>query len=173
MKDVSAGLMGLLPATLLCYFYAKFSSAYFSGGLVAIGLCFLIFYLLQRWHHPAVLILLTLGFPLMFYIFIAVTEPIFLPLFYGTVLLIVVASCLGALIAGDWSWLGVAKNLALFCSVFLLVIAIGRRVELVYVEAGLLAAGAFGITRLSEMDLVSWVFSVPRWLYKGMHKLWY
>lgn len=159
MKDISAALIGLVPAAMLwCLgISGKFAPLYFFCGLVSIGLCLLIYLLVQRLQDGAALILLALGFPLMFYVFVAASHPIFLPLFYGMAGLVVLTGCLGTLISGNWSWLTVGRNIGFMCSVLLIVVVIGRWLDVLYIEAGILAVGAFGITRICEMDFVSWV----------------
>jgi len=168
--------MGLVPTLLLWQLGTIIDRAapiFLLSGLIAVGLCLIVYHILHRWHHGTLLTILSLGLPLMYYIFVAASHPVFLPLFYGVIVLVVLAGVLGALVSGKWSWQGLAINIAFFFSVLLLVIFIGSRFELVYVEAGLLAAGAFGITRLCQMNLVSWMALVPRWIYKGMEKIWY
>jgi hypothetical protein len=167
--------MGMLPAVLLWRIGAidRTAALFFYTAFAAIILCLLIYYILHRWHHAAAITLLTLGFPLLFYIFVAVLHPVFLPLFYGTAGLIVIAGVLGAAVSGNWSWAEIGKNLAFFCTVLLVALCIGSRFDLIYVEAGLLASGAFGITRLCDIDMVSWLSHAPRWIARGMHKVWY
>lgn len=175
MKDLSAGLMGILPAFLLWRLgtIEQCASAFFYASILTVFLCLAVFYILRYWHHPAVLTLLALGLPLMFFVYVAVAHPVFLPLFYAVAALMVVTGCVGALVTANWSWQGVAQNIAFLCSVMLLVTAIGSRLELVYIESGLLAAGAFGITRICAVDLTSWLFLVPRWICRGLEKIWY
>src|SRR5690554_4023584 len=157
MKDLSAGLAGFLPALVLWRLGAieQWVPQFLCAGAATVIICLIIYYSLRAWQHPALLTLLGLGIPLMYYTYVAVERPIFLPLFYGAAGLILLASCVGALVTDNWSWTGVGSNIAFFCTVLLLVLTIGR-IELVYTEAGLLAAGAFGITRLCDVDLLSW-----------------
>jgi hypothetical protein len=173
MKDLSASLAGLVPALILWRLGAieQCVPQFFCAGAVTVAASLSVYYILRVWQHPALLTLLGLGIPLMFYVYVAVLRPIFLPLFYGAAGLILLASCTGALVTENWTWTGVGSNIAFFCTVLLLVLAIGR-VELVYTEAGLLAAGAFGITRLCDVDLLSWCVRIPRWVYSGLEKLW-
>lgn len=174
MKDLSAGLVGFLPAVLLWQLgvIEQCVPEFFYAAAATVSVCFIIYHLLRNWDHPALLTLLSLGFPLMFYIFVAVVQPIFLPLFYGVAALLLLASCIGAFVAGNWSWSGVGTNIAFFCTVLLMVMAMGK-VNLVYTEAGLLAAGAFGITRLCDVDLLGWCVWLPRWIYRGLEKIWF
>lgn len=174
MKDLSAGLAGFLPAIILWRLgvIEHWASEFFYAGAATVAVCLMIYYILRTWHHPALLTMLGLFIPLLYYIYVAVVHPIFLPLFYGAAALILLASSIGALIADNWSWSRVGANISFFCTVLLLVLAIGR-IELVYTEAGLLATGAFGITRLCDVDLISWLGIIPRWVYKGLEKVWF
>lgn len=174
MKNVSAALFGLFPAVMLWLLGAidLFLPVYFCGGLAAIGLCLIVYHILHRWHHPGIIAFLTLGTPLMFYVFTAVSHPVFLPLVYGVAFLVGLAGIFGGLVSGNWSWSGVGINIAFLCTVFILIIGLGSLVDIVYIEAGLLAAGGFGITRLCEIDFISWVVRAPRWIHKGMEKIW-
>ena len=167
--------MGMLPAVSLWLIGAidRDDPVFFSSALIAIILCLSIFYILRRWHHSSVIILLTLGLPLMFYIYVAVVHPIFLPLFYGTTTLVALAGLLGAAVSGNFTWPEIGRNIAFFASVLLIALLVGSRFGLIYVEAGLLAAGAFGITRLCEMDMISWLSRAPKWIARGMEKIWY
>ena len=61
----------------------------------------------------------------------------------------------------------VGGNIAYFCTALLLVIGLARG-ELAYAEAGLLTAGAFGITRLCQVDCFSWISQGARWIYRGL-----
>ncbi len=174
LKDLSAAIMGLVPAFLLWQLGAidQYTSVYFFGGLAAIVLCLLIYHLLNKWHHGGLLVLLTIGIPLMCYVFVAVRHAIFLPLLLGTALLAVMTALVGSLIGDNWSWQGIGINLAFLFTVCFFIIVIGGRFGVICAEAGLMAAGAFGITRICQMDLLSWLALFPRWIYQGLEKLW-
>lgn len=174
MKDLSAGIMGMAPAFLLWGLGAidQFKAIYFFSGLAAVILCLLVYHLLDRWHHGGLLVLLTLGIPLMCYVFVAVRHAIFLPLFLGAAVLALMTALVGSMIGDTWSWQGIGINLAFLCTSAFIIVAIGSRLGIVYAEAGLMAAGAFGITRLCQMDLLSWLALFPGWIYRGLEKLW-
>lgn len=175
MKDISAAIMGLVPAFLLWQLGAtnQHTAVYFLSGLAAIGLCLIIYYLLNKWHHGGLLVLLTLGIPLMCYVYIAVRHAMLAPLFLAGALLAVLAALAGSLIGNNWSWQGVGINLAFLCTSIFLIVAFGKRFGVLYAEAGLLAAVPFGITRLCQMDFLSWLAALPRWIYRGMEKIWH
>lgn len=173
MKDLSAGLAGFLPAIILWRLGVIESCVpeFFYVAAATIAVCLVVYYILLAWHHPALLTLLGLFIPLLYYIYVAVMHPMFLLLLYAAVALILLSSCIGALIADNWTWSRVGSNIAFFSTVLLLVLAMGR-IELIYTEAGLLAAGAYGITRLSDVDLISWMRIIPRGVYRGLEKIW-
>lgn len=174
LKDLSAGVMGMVPAFILWRLGAidQFTAIYFFSGLAAVILSLLVYHLLERWHHGGLLVLLTLGIPLMCYVFVAVRHAIFLPLFGGAAVLALMTALVGSIIGDTWSWQGIGINLAFLCTTAFLIVAIGGRLGIIYAEAGLMAAGAFGITRLCQMDLLSWLAFLPRWIYRGLEKLW-
>lgn len=174
MRDISAVLIGLLPALIFWGLGEAERTApeFFYAAAAAVAVSLAVYHLLRRWRHPSLLVLLTLGAPLLFYVYVAAEYPEFLFLFYGGCFLVVLAAVLGAVIAGAWSWSEVGGNIAYFCTALLLVIGLARG-ELAYAEAGLLTAGAFGITRLCQVDCFSWIFRAPRWIYRGLEKLWY
>lgn len=172
MKEVSAILIGLVPAVLLCAFGMSeaYVSLFFLCSLTAAILSLLIYSLLQRWHHAAVLTFLALGLPLMFYVFVAAIYPIFLTLFYGAAGLVVLAGCLGALISGTWSWQSIGINIGYMFSVLLAIIGLGQWLDTLFIEAGVLAAAAFAITRLCDIDFVSGTLRALRRV-KGPEKI--
>jgi len=174
VKNLSAALAGLVPAVLLSLLnlIVRDEAKFFLGSLAAIVLCLIIYTALGRWHHPAVLTLLSLACPLLYYVYVAVAQPVFLPLFYGGAILVIATGCLGALVVGKWSWQAIGINIAFLSLVILLIIGIGALLEVAYIEAGLLAAGAFGITRMCEVNLIRLFSRVPRMIYKGMEKIW-
>lgn len=157
MKEVSAVLIGLVPAVLLYAFGMAdaYAPLFFVCSLAAAIFSLLVYSLLQRWHHAAVLTLLALGLPLMFYVFVAASYPVFLAIFYGAAGLVVLAGCLGALISGTWSWQSIGINIGFMFSVLLAIIGLGLWLDTLFVEAGVLAAAAFAITRLCDIDFVS------------------
>lgn len=175
MKDISAVIIGLIPAFLLWQLGVtnQHTAVYFLSGLAAIALCLVLYYLLNKWRHGGLLVLLTLGIPPMCYVYIAVRHAILTPLFLAGALLAVLAALVGSLIGDNWSWQGVGINLAFFCTSIILIVALGSRFGVVYAEAGLLAAVPFGITRLCHMDLLSWLAFLPRWIYRGMENIWH
>lgn len=175
MKDISAVIMGLVPAFLLWQLGAtdQHTAVYFLSGLAAMALCMIIYYLLTKWHHGGMLVLLTLGIPTMCYVYIAVLHPVLAPLFLAGALLAVFAALVGSVIGNNWSWQGVGINLAFLCTCIFLIIIIGSRFGVVYAEAGLLAAVPFGVTRLCQMDLLSWLAPLPGWIYRGLENLWH
>ncbi len=163
-----------MPAFILWKLGAisQFTSLYFLSGIAAVVLCLVIYYLLAKWHHGGLLVFLTLGIPPMSYIFVAVRYPVFLPLFLGIAILILFTALVGALISETWSWQGIGINLAFLSTATFMVIAIGSSLDVIWVEAGLMATGTFGITRLCEMDLLSWLAHLPGKIYQGLEKLW-
>jgi|SRR5690554_523386 len=175
VKDISAAIIGLLPVGILWQagFIQRSIPEYIFGSLASILLCLIIYHLYQRWHHAAVVTLGALGCPLMFYVFVAVDYPAFLPLFYGITLLVVLASGLGALVSGNWSWQGVGINLAFFSTLILFCFGVGSWFDMAYVEAGVLAILSFGITRLCGINILGWIFIAPRLIHQGMQKIWY
>ena len=175
MKDISAAIMGLVPAVLLWQLGAtnQHTALYFLSGLAAMALSMTIYYLLNKWHHGGMLVLLTLGIPLMCYVYVAVLHPVLAPLFLAGALLAVLAALVGSVIGNNWSWQGVGINLAFLCTSIFLIIIIGSRFGVVCAEAGLLAAVPFGVTRLCQMDFLSWLAPLPGWIYRGLGNLWH
>lgn len=163
-----------MPAFILWKLGAisQFTSQYFLSGIAAIVLCLLCYHLLVKWHHGGLLVFLTLGIPPMSYIFVAVRYPVFLPLFLGIAILILFAALVGAMISETWSWQGIGVNLAFLSTVTFIVISLGTSLGVIWIEAGLMATGAFGITRLCEMNFLSWLTRFPGRIYQGLEKLW-
>lgn len=174
LKDLSAGIVGLMPAFILWRLGTINHDVhlYFISGAGAVVLCLVVYYLLAKWHHGGVLVLLTLGIPPMGYIFVAVRYPAFIPLFLVTAVIVLFAALTGAMISDTWSWEGIGTNLAFMTTVTFIIIAFGFSLGVVWAEAALMAAGAFAITRLCEMDLLSWLALFPRRIYQGLEKLW-
>lgn len=174
MKDLSASIMGLVPAFLLWRLgeISHNTYLYFVSGAAAVVLCLLIYYFLAKWHHGGVLVFLTLGIPPMGYIYVAVRHPVFIPLFLGIAVITLFTALVGAMISDTWSWQGIGTNLAFMTAVTFAIIALGFRLGVIWVEAALMATGSFAITRLCDMDLLSWLALFPRRIYQGLEKLW-
>ena len=174
MKNLSAAVAGLVPALLMWSSGAidLFLLPFLASSLGAVALCLLTYWLLDRWHHGGVLVLLILGIPALCYVYVALRQPIFLPLFWGAALLALLTSLVGAMIGDTWSWRGIGKNLAFFAAVAFVIIAVGSQFGVICAEGGMMAAGAFGVTRLCQIDLLSWLARLPGWVYRGLKKLW-
>ncbi|HOC06570.1 MAG: hypothetical protein ACOX21_06120 [Bacillota bacterium] len=174
MKDLSAGIVALVPAFILWRLGAITDDAYlyFISGAGAVVLCLLVYYLLAKWHHGGVLVFLTLGIPPMGYIFVAVRYPVFIPLFLVAAVIVLLTALTGAMISDTWSWEGIGINLAFMTTVTFVIIAFGFSLGVVWVESALMATGAFAITRLCEVDLLSWLALFPRRIYQGLENLW-
>lgn len=84
----------------------------------------------------------------------------------------ILLALVGALIAEDWSWQGVGVNFAFFATTAIIVAAVSGHLGHVITEGALLAVGAFGITRLCQVNLLSWLAKLPGWIYKGLTGLW-
>lgn len=174
MKYLTAVIVGLLPALALSKLgVIQNKPLFFYVGLITAIAAGLIYYVLDRWPNASVLTILTMGGPILFYVYVAVFHPIFLPLFYGSAGLVLLACLLGALISGDWSWVSIGKKLAFFCTILLMVYIIAGRFSLEYIEAGMLAAGAYAVSRLCDLDFLSWMRTIPLWINRGMEKVWY
>lgn len=173
MKNLSAALMGFVPALLLWRLgaIARFIGPYFTGSFAAVLLCLLIYSILSRWHHGGVLVLLALGIPFLSHVYVAALYPLLLPLFFGVGVLILLTALVGSMLGDVWTWQGVGTNLAFLITVAFLIVALGGRLDILKAEAGLLAAGAFAITRLCQIDLLSWLALLPGWIYRGLEKI--
>lgn len=166
--------MGLFPAFLLCNLgiIDQHKAAYFASALAAVILCLLVHFTLTKWHHGGLLVLLTLGLPPMGYVFVAVRQPVFMPLLGVALVVALTAALVGCLAGGTWSWQGIGINLAFLLSVAMLIISLGSVLGVAYVESGLIAAGAFSITHLCQIDLLSGFSLLPNLIYRGLEKLW-
>lgn len=174
MKSLSAVLAGLCPVFILALTgtIRQNKTSFYIGGIAAIALCLLLYYLLGKWRHGGLLTLLALGVPCLGYVGVAVCHEIFLPLYSWAGALALLASLFGAVIGGNWSWQGIGLNLAFIAATALAIIAAGNVFSIVCIESGLLAAGAFSITRFCEIDILTGLSSIPRWIYRGLEKLW-
>lgn len=175
MKDLSAVLAGFVPVLVLWQVTDLETASGFLlfSGLVAVLTCLLIYNLLSFWPHEGLLGLLSLGLPPLFYIYIAVRHEVFLPLFLGAVVLAILLSLVGALIDEDWSWQRIGANFSFLSTTAILVVIVAGQFGHTVVEGALLSVGTFGITRLCNVDLLSWLRRLPGWIYRGLDRLWH
>lgn len=174
-RDVSAIIIAFVPAIIIVFAgqARRSGDIFFLVSAAAVVLSLIVFHLLRRWPHPGVLMLLAVGVPAMLHVFVATHMPLFLPLFYAFIALVAISSCLGALVTGCWHWSGVGSNAGYFMAVLLAGVLAGVYLGREHAEACLLAASAFSITRLCNVDLLSWMRIVPKGIHNLMEKLWY
>jgi len=174
-RDASAIIIAFIPAIIMILTgnAGRSGGAYLLASAATAAAALLVYHLLRRWHHPGIVMLLAVGVPAMFHVYLATHMPILLPVYYAVIVLVAISSCLGAQVSGQWHWQGAGINACFFTTVLLAVLAAGACLGRVYAEAGLLAAGAFGITRLCNIDLLSWMRIIPQGIHKLMEKVWY
>ncbi len=174
-RIVSAVLIGFVPVVLMIATSQAGNSRNLmlmvAAGTIAASLA--VFYLLFRWGHPSMLMLLAVYMPAGFLVFLAVHHPIFLPLFYAGAGLVLITSCLGAALAGRWNWLQVGTNGAFFSVMLLAASATGLVMGQAWGEASLMTVGAFSIARLCNVDLLGWLRVIPGAFHWLMEKIWY
>jgi hypothetical protein len=175
MKDLSSLLAGLLPWALLRYAGLIPSDDYIITGIVVASLFVMqVFHFgLNRWHHPGILIILALGQPAMTWVYMAARQELFLPVFYGLALLVLVSANLGAWLQGAWDWGQVGVNIAFFATGLVLAGNLAAISGIEGLQVAVLTCSAYGITRLCGVDLLSWVRHLPILIMRGLEKLWY
>ena len=120
MRDISAVLIGLLPALILWGLGEAERTApeFFYAAAAAVAVSLAVYHLLRRWRHPSLLVLLTLGAPCCFTCMWRRNTPS--SCFFSTEgASSLFWAVLGAVIAGAWSWSGVGGNIAYFCTALL------------------------------------------------------
>ncbi|MTI95299.1 MAG: hypothetical protein FH749_07400 [Firmicutes bacterium] len=173
MRDMTAVGLGVLAIFLSRSLVPRDFEIYLYSGLAAIALCLLIWHLLQRFPHPALLMLISVGLPAMYFVYVAALWPKFILLFYGLFALVIAGGIVGTLLAGSWTWGGLGRHIGYFATVLVLSVSIGGYFGSVYIEGAMVASVGFSITRLCRLN-VFWLFAfLPRLIYKGMEKLWY
>lgn len=175
MKDLSALLAGLLPWALLRYTGLIPPDDHVITGIVVASLLVMqvSHFGLNRWRHPGILTILAVGQPAMTWVYVAARQELFLPVLFGLATLVLVSSSLGAWLQGTWGWEQVGVNIAFFATGLILAGNLAAISGIEGLQAAILTCSAYGITRLSGVDLLSWVRHLPALIMRGLEKLWY
>ena len=174
-RTASAVLIGFVPVVLMILTNqaGKNSNLMLMVAAATVAVSLLFCYILRRWSHPGIFMLLAVYMPAVFWVFLAASYPIFLPLFYAGVVLVLITSCLGAALAGKWGWFAVGGYGAFFAGMLMVATLTGLTMGQVWGEASLMTVGAFAIARICNIDVLGWLRVMPHAVHYVMEKVWY